>query len=174
MLGAIIAALISCILLIPAYFSLKNGGGLESNPIINTFRFSTFAEKLFLGTYDEISFGAPNIYCGLIPLILVIPFFLNKKISYKEKLTYFIILAIFILSFSTPIINFAWHCFNSPVWYMFRYSFIFSFVVLIIAYKAFINIEYTTNKVIIISCAILLSMLIGIFFIYDDSLIMFL
>ena len=171
MLGAIIAALISCILLIPAYFSLKNGGGLESNPIINTFRFSTFAEKLFLGTYDEISFGAPNIYCGLIPLILVIPFFLNKKISYKEKLTYFIILAIFILSFSTPIINFAWHCFNSPVWYMFRYSFIFSFVVLIIAYKAFINIEYTTNKVIIISCAILLSMLIGIFFIYDDSLI---
>ena len=48
MLGAIIAALISCILLIPAYFSLKNGGGLESNPIINTFRFRTFAEKLFL------------------------------------------------------------------------------------------------------------------------------
>ena len=125
--------------------------------------------KNFLRYFFKFMLGA--IIAALISCILVIPFFLNKKISYKEKLTYFIILAIFILSFSTPIINFAWHCFNSPVWYMFRYSFIFSFVVLIIAYKAFINIEYTTNKVIIISCAILLSMLIGIFFIYDDSLI---
>lgn len=171
MLGAIIAALISCILLIPTYFSLKNGGGLVSNDIINTFTFSTFVEKLFLGTYDQIAFGAPNVYCGLIPLILVIPFFFNKKISYKEKLTYFILLAIFVLSFSTPIINFAWHCFNSPVWYMFRYSFIFSFVVLIIAYKTFINIEYTSNKIIFISCGILLGLLVCIFFIYSNDLI---
>lgn len=171
MLGAIIAALISCILLIPTYFSLKNGGGLASNDIINTFTVNTFLEKLFLGTYDQIAFGAPNVYCGLIPLILVIPFFFNKNISYKEKLTYFTLLAIFVLSFSTPIINFAWHCFNSPVWYMFRYSFIFSFVVLIMAYKTFINIEYTTNKVIFISCGILIALLVYIFFIYNNDLV---
>lgn len=173
MLGVIIAALISSILLIPTYFSLKNGGGLVSNEIINTFTFKTFLEKLFLGTYDQIAFGAPNVYCGLIPLILVIPFFFNKKISSKEKLTYFTLLAIFILSFSTPLINFAWHCFNSPVWYMFRYSFIFSFVVLIMTYKAFINIKYTSNKVIFISSGILIALLIYILFIYDNDLIIF-
>lgn len=169
-LAAIVAALIAGVLVVPTYFALKNSGTVEyiSDPI-NTFKFSMFLSKFFGGTYESIAYGQPNIYIGLMPLILLIPYFFNKKIQRKEKIISILMYCCMFISFTVPIIDLAWHGFDNPIWYMFRFSFVFSFMMINYAYKEFVNIEHSSNKSIIISGIILLGILIYLLFTYTGS-----
>ena len=165
--SAVVAALISAILVVPTYFAIKNTGTqiYLSNPI-NTFNFNLFLSKFFAGTYEAISYGQPNIYIGLIPLILLIPYFFNKKISKKEKVISILMYIGMFISFTVPIIDLAWQGFETPIWYMFRFSFVYSFMMLSYAYKEFVNIKYSSNKSIIISGVILVCILVYLLFTY--------
>lgn len=152
MLATIIAATCAAVILIPTYFSLKNGGAttLDSQLLVSS-TFGSTIEKFFMGTFNAISYGSPNIYCGLIPLLLIVPYFFNRKIKVKEKLIDLIFIIILLVSFASPFLTWAWQDFNIPIWYMFRYSFVFSFLILIIAYKAIENLDYTPIIGIIVS-----------------------
>ena len=165
--SAVVAALISGILVVPTYFAIKNTGTqiYLSNPI-NIFNFNLFLSKFFAGTYETISYGQPNIYIGLIPLILLIPYFFNKKISQKEKIISLLMYVGMFISFTVPIVDLAWQGFETPIWYMFRFSFVYSFMMLSYAYKEFVNIKYSSNKSIIISGVILICILVYLLFTY--------
>ena len=169
-LAAVVAALIAGILVVPTYFALKNSGTVEyiSDPI-NTFKFNMFLSKFFGGTYESIAYGQPNIYIGLMPLILLIPYFFNKKIQRKEKIISILMYCCMFISFTVPIIDLAWHAFDTPIWYMFRFSFVFSFMMINYAYKEFVNIEHSSNRSIIISGIILLGVLGYLLFTYTGS-----
>ncbi len=168
--AALIAAFIAGILVVPTYFALKNSGTVEyiSNPI-NTFKFNMFLSKFFAGTYESIAYGQPNIYIGLMPLILLIPYFFNKKIKRKEKVISILMYCCMFISFAVPIIDLAWHGFDTPIWYMFRFSFVFSFMMINYAYKEFVNIEHSSNRSIVVSGIILLGVLIYLLFEYTGS-----
>ena len=56
----------------------------------------------------------PNVYCGILSLLLLPLFFLNKKISKKEKIVTAIIIVVFYLSFALNALNYVWHAFHFP------------------------------------------------------------
>ncbi len=138
---SIIALMISAILLIPAYYSLTFGKGSFSTPTWDfsiLFPLYNLFVKFLFGSYDTIKYteGIPFVYCGVIVLLLIPLFFLNRKISRREKICSGLIILFFILSFSINSLDLIWHAFQKPNWLNYRYSFLLVFLLLTMAAKA--------------------------------------
>ena len=109
--------------------SIKDVAFWENMPFVEVFT------KLFTGanTTDQLVDGLPNIYVGLLPVVLVVLFFMNKKISNKTKRAAGFILAIYMLGFYIMAFNMVFHAGTTTNWFNYRYSYIFSFLLLVIA-----------------------------------------
>ena len=77
----------------------------------------------------------PNIYCGTLAVILIPLFVMNKKISIKEKTVYILLIIFFVFSFNNNMANFFWHAKHFPNDLPYRFSFMYSFIILVIGYK---------------------------------------
>ena len=75
----------------------------------------------------------PNIYCGLLALLLFPLFFISKKIQVKEKMLFFLLLLFLALSFQINGFNVMWHAFENPTGYLHRFAFVFSFTLILLA-----------------------------------------
>lgn len=153
--GGIISALSSSIVLIPMYCSLSLGKLEFSDPNFSPetqFNFYEFLSKLFANSYDTVRpEGLPMIACGTMTLLLVPLFFLNTKISIKEKIADALLLLSIFGSMYISTVDIAWHGFQVPNWLPYRYSFTFSFVMLIMAFRAFENLEGVSFKEVCVS-----------------------
>jgi uncharacterized membrane protein YfhO len=58
-----------------------------------------------------------------------------------------VIISVFSLSFMISVVDLVWHGFQEPNWLNHRYSFMLSFLMLVMAYKAFNDIEEISGKV---------------------------
>ncbi len=83
----------------------------------------------------------PNIYCGILPAILLPLFVMNKKIRMKEKVVYLLLIIFFVFSFDNNIANFLWHANHFPNDLPYRFSFMYSFIIIVIGYKTLKNIR---------------------------------
>ncbi len=148
--SGIISALTSCIVLIPVYSSLKLGKLDFSNPsftLDTQFNFFEFMSKLFQNSYDTVRpEGLPMIAAGTVVTLLVPLFFLNTKISPKEKIANALLLLGVFGSMYVTAVDIAWHGFQVPNWLPYRYSYTFSFVLIIMAFRAFENITGVSLK----------------------------
>lgn len=117
-----------------AVFSLSSLAALTPN-----FHWSDFLVKFFLGSFDlqEIKTGLPNVFCGMTALFFLALFFLNRRISLRKKAGAFGLFLVLFLSFYLKGPNLIWHGFNAPVWFPYRYSFLFSFLMLLFAEEGF-------------------------------------
>ncbi len=88
----------------------------------------------------------PNIYCGSAVLILIPLFTINSAIPLKRRFSMLALAGILLISFSTNILNFIWHGFNYPNSLPARQSFIYIWLVLIMAYEAFAHIKEIEKK----------------------------
>ena len=80
--------------------------------------------------------GMPNVFCGFSAVILAVYFFCCKKIRLREKLVDLALLGFLLLSFSMRLLDYVWHGFHFPNMLPYRFSFIFSFVLIAMAYRA--------------------------------------
>lgn len=86
------------------------------------------------GVYDTSKYGsAPFIYIGLLPLIFCTFYFVSKKIQLKNKLIFGGLCLVMILSFHIDALNLFWHGFHSPYMFLFRYSYLLSVLILLLA-----------------------------------------
>jgi uncharacterized membrane protein YfhO len=83
----------------------------------------------------------PNVYTGILSIILIPLFVASKKISLKEKSLYIIVLVFFLFSFDNNAANFIWHAMHFVNDLPYRYSFIYCFFILVVAYRALENIK---------------------------------
>lgn len=91
----------------------------------------------------------PNVYCGVITVMLVPLYLFSKKISLKEKIFSVGILGVMFASCYTNYLNYIWHGFHFPNDLPYRFSYMYSFLLLIFAFKAIMNIkEYSTRQII--------------------------
>ncbi|MGN0467277.1 MAG: YfhO family protein, partial [Acutalibacteraceae bacterium] len=98
----------------------------------------------------------PNVYCGMLAVILAPLFFFTKSISKKEKLTTLGLLAVFYISFNCNYFNYIWHGMHFPNDLPYRFSFMYSFILLVMAYKTFVRLnEFTSKQIGVIGAAIL-------------------
>lgn len=141
-LCTIIAGAISAILIIPTFLHLKSNSYPPTDGIgliDPTFGFFQFFAKLYNGgTY---LFELPNVYSGLLALLLFPLFFIMTEVKAKEKVLYFVLAGGIFLSLQIKLLNLVWHAFESPVGYLHRFAFIFSFLIIMLAFRVYIGFE---------------------------------
>lgn len=138
-ISSLLAGLLSSLVWLPALLSLK--GGRLDQPLAQaiTFRenmpFLEMFSKLFTGANntDELKNGLPNIFVGILPVALAILFFMSKNISRKKKTAGAVLLITYLLSFYVAVFNIAMHGGTVTNWFNYRDSFVFCFLLLIIA-----------------------------------------
>ncbi len=83
----------------------------------------------------------PNIYCGILSMLLLPLYVANKKISIKEKVIYLLLVALLVFSFDNNCANFIWHAFHFPNDLPYRFSYIYSFIILVIAFRSLMHLK---------------------------------
>ncbi len=92
----------------------------------------------------EIGLGHwPNLYCGVAVLLFLPLYMAAKKISWKEKAVYGLLVLFFFASFSVNVLNFVWHGFHFPNSLPCRQSYIYIFLVLVMCCKAYLHLSDT-------------------------------
>ena len=149
---ALLAVGTTMIILLPSLFSLL--AGKAENNLSEFIPKQTYASielisRMFIGSFEngDLSGGCPNIFISLFMILLAIFYFFNKKISKQEKKGSLILILFFIASFLFYSIDIVWHTFQHPAGFPFRYSFIYDFILLIIAYKSYINISSVDKNI---------------------------
>ena len=101
--------------------------------------------KIFIGSNIEggiLNYHHPYLYIGIFNVILLLFYFVNKKINKKEKLLSGIFILILISNIIfVPSDNF-WHALSSPIGYNFRYIYLFNIFIISLCLKSFVNIKY--------------------------------
>ena len=82
--------------------------------------------------------GMPNIYCGVLPVALGFLFLLAKKIRVRDKICCVFLLLLFMNSFIIRQLDYIWHGFHFTNQIPYRFSFLFCFVLLYMAYRAWL------------------------------------
>ena len=171
-LSSLLAGLMGAVVILPSFFALMTGKAkLYSN--VRYFGVSrnvlTFFYSLTTGAYQatDQSYGPALIYVTVFTTVLVIYYFFNKNFSKKEKIATLIVIVFFYLSFSVNFLNYAWQLFQKPIWWQSRFSFVFSFFLITVAYRTLMKIDETEfhwkYKVILTTLGIL-AILIGAYF----------
>lgn len=83
--------------------------------------------------------GLPNLYCGVGTIFFAFLFLTSHKVKLREKLCSLFLLVFFMLSFVIRQLDYVWHGFHFTNMIPYRFSFLFSFVLLYMAYKAYIH-----------------------------------
>ena len=141
---ALLAVGLASFLLLPTYSALSLGKLTFTEPsflpIQKSDLFDIFTKMLPM-VYDSINYhGHPFIFSGTLSLLLL-PLFFISKASQKEKITSGLFLGFMVACFMISTLDLVLHGFQFPNWLNYRYSFIFSFFVLVISYEAFDNLK---------------------------------
>ena len=134
---SILAGISSMIMILPAVLDLSTNG----ETLTDMAKFKTEATafwdiviKNMIGVFDTTKYGSiPFIYVGILPLLFCLFFFVTKRIKLNEKIAYGSLFAILIASFYLEPLNLFWHGFHAPNMFLFRFSFLFSFLVVMLA-----------------------------------------
>ena len=142
---SLIAAGIACVLLIPTMYTMLGSAS-------NSFNFPT-AIRWYFNFFEMVSHAAmnveptvlsgyiPNIYCTIGVFMLIPLYLLCGKIRPAEKIGKAVLLGIFLVSFMCNVLNYIWHGFHYPNSLSARQSFIYIFLILIMAYEAMMNVR---------------------------------
>lgn len=154
-ISVVTAILISSVTWLPALYQLIKSGiassegfvALGINPL-------DVYNQLFFGNNNSIVECMPNIYCGVLSLILLPIFFIDKRNDVKSKIKGGILLLILVLSCVILPIYKVWCVFDAPDGWPFRFSFCFSFVIVTLAALESKHLKEINFKILfIVACA---------------------
>lgn len=159
--------LISSFIFVPNLLELNSGKGSYTIQKIHWhFEYNPFymISKLFNGSFNfnQMPSGYPNIFIGAIATIGFILFFCNRHITLKRRISYAVITLILILSMCFEPLDLLWHAMQFPIWYPYRFSFIFCFWMIYLSSIALNNYSNRIN----IKAVTILSLILIAGFIY--------
>ncbi len=154
--SSVISACLSAVSLLPVYFVLQNCSATsgtfpqELKTYFSIFDFLAnhlaYLDPTIRSSGDDV---LPNVYCGILTVMLVPLFIFSNHISGKEKIFSCGILGVMFASCYTNYLNYIWHGFHFPNDLPYRFSYMYSFLLLIFAFRAFTFIkEYTRRQII--------------------------
>lgn len=148
-----IAIGMTAILELPALAALQTTQS-SVNKFPTTFSLNIAGENTILGLLDamrqvagnmggslEPNFkeGLPNVYCGIISVFLMFLYLLAGDVKLRDKLCAVFLLLFFNISFIIRQLDYIWHGFHFTNMIPYRFSFLYSFVVLYMAYRAWVT-----------------------------------
>ncbi len=132
----IFAGLLSAFSWLPVLYDLMLGKALENRMVTyglirNPFR--VFLQLLPMSYDGLLKHSLPFIYCGIVPIVFLVLFFLNKKVTKREKTVSGVMLLALFLCLIIGSLDIVWMFFAEPNGYPSRYSFVISFMIIMIA-----------------------------------------
>lgn len=138
--SSVIGISLGAFLLIPAYEGLKLTYSIN-NQFPKTIK---WYEKWYDILANLISYsepakkeGLPNFACGMLAVVLFGVFLFSAGIKIREKIAMTSLLALIFVSCNLNVLNFIWHGFHATNQIPYRFAFIFCFVLITAAYRAF-------------------------------------
>ena len=83
--------------------------------------------------------GLPNLYCGVLTNLLAFLFLTDRRSRIRERVCCAMLLLLFNVSFVIRQLDYIWHGFHFTNMIPYRFSFLYSFVLLYMAYKAWVH-----------------------------------
>lgn len=180
---SLIGGAMSAIITLPTYYALGRAHSaastFPSKFAINIGDSNDFAGVIqgFMKTIsNSIAFvepttkeGLPNVYSGVIAIILGLLFLTCGKISKRERIFCGILEVFFIYSFIDRRLDYMWHGFHFPNMLPYRFSFLYSFVLIYMAFRVFQNIKEIRLFQILLTIGMFL-IVMGISYNYDETL----
>lgn len=158
--ASVLSALLAAFALLPVFFILQSSSATNSNfPTTFSSYFSIFdffanhlagVEPTIRSSGDTVY---PNIYCGIVTIVLAPLYMFSKKFTLREKIASTAVTALFFFSFNINILNYIWHGFHFPNDLPYRFSFAYSFFLLYIAYRVITNIDKIASRDILMSAS---------------------
>ncbi len=85
--------------------------------------------------------GGPNIFCGFFTMILAVVYLFTKRIPLRERIFMVVLLLFFGNSFLFRTLDYLWHGTHFPNMLPYRFSFLWSFTVIFMAFRAYTQLE---------------------------------
>ncbi len=156
--------LMSCFMLFPVYRSLSNGKFEFSQPDFSLYENFDIADifiRLFPTTYDTVRMeGMPILYAGTLALVFTVAYFLTRKFSARERISFGVLIGSLVLCMYIRPADMMWHGAQMPNWLPYRYSFLVSFLLIILGAQAFDKIRSVRARSFGAAFGILLAMLL--------------
>ena len=80
--------------------------------------------------------GLPNLYCGVGSILLAFLYLQAREVKLRDKVCAVVLLVFFNVSFIIRQLDYIWHGFHFTNMIPYRFSFLYSFVLLYMAYRA--------------------------------------
>lgn len=131
-------------LLIPVFLALSTtsaAGGTLPDMTSNFSLFDLLGRHLYRATPTIRSGNLPNIACGVLAIVSLPLFITNKGISARRRVTY---TGLWLLLAFSLVINhwdLLWHGLHAPNDLPYRFSFLYSFVLLLITYETLLHLR---------------------------------
>ncbi|MBO4212266.1 MAG: YfhO family protein [Oscillospiraceae bacterium] len=90
--------------------------------------------------------GLPNIFCGFLTLILAVAYLLNRRINRRERIFTALLLLFFASSFLFRPLDYLWHGMHFPNMLPHRFSFLWSFTVIFMAFRSYVELEHLSHR----------------------------
>ena len=157
---SLIAIGITAFFLLPAFFGLQNtnasGSSFPSTFSINIGKTNDLLGVLtaiqqilsnfitFISPATKEADALPNIACGTVSIVHGILFLTSKKIRLKEKIVDMCLIFFMILSCIIRQLDYIWHGFHFTNMIPYRFSYLISFVLVVMAFRAFMLIDVSS------------------------------
>ena len=144
-LYSILGAAAASILFVPVFFNLIESKGQVGGAMTFSMAFQInpldILSKLTIGGFDAQSGWSagpnlPNIYIGALGFIGFILYFTSRKIVKERRWAAGVVTLIFFTSFVNEFVSKIWHMGQNPAGFFFRFSWLFSFFMILLAYQA--------------------------------------
>ncbi|MBR4864270.1 MAG: YfhO family protein [Oscillospiraceae bacterium] len=142
----------TAILTLPAYAALQTTQS-SVNKFPKDFRLNIADENTWKGLLDAMrqvagnmngslsptfKEGLPNLYCGVITSLLAILYLTCRQVKKRDRVCAVFLLLFFNVSFIIRQLDYIWHGFHFTNMIPYRFSFLYSFVMLYMAYRAWL------------------------------------
>ncbi len=143
----------TAVLTLPAFSALQSTqSGVNKFP--EGFRLNIADENTWLGLLDAMrqvagnmnggleptyKEGLPNLYCGIGTNILAVLFLFDRQVKVRDKVCSVLLLLFFNVSFIIRQLDYIWHGFHFTNMIPYRFSFLYSFVMLYMAYRTWLH-----------------------------------
>lgn len=162
-LCSLLAVAMAAVMLLPAFLSLMqtNRGGAEG---ISFWKTNATLVQIFgsLGTgmIPTWRTGVANVYTSLPAVLLSVVYFASKRISKRQKLCAGAVLLFLVLSFCFDGLEAVWNMMRKTNMLPMRFSFLFSFVLIVAAYQALPQVLEGERKDVLLMAAAALVLLV--------------
>lgn len=160
-LSSLLSAGMSALSLLVIYFGIGHTMTADyAAPSIGFFGniFYSLRQAFFLTkpvTVDEVRYnGYANIYSGTVVLLLFFIYLLSNKESVLDKLRKIALVLILFISFNEKVLNYIWHGFHEQFLIPNRFSFLYIFVLISIAYDCLKDIKTVDKKNMLIAVGV--------------------